>query len=250
MPTRKPASVFRACCNTPHSTQRAFALMELIIVIAVIGILAVIAIPSFQDHQFKSKSPSLAAANKAIANLEWQEMAYSAPERMEIGSTSVVTVNLGGNKTFSELASLLEKTGQTGGQRVEVSDRMDAHLTGSGFEIIPVTPEESQLVSTMRVTTWKWQVKAVDYGVQTLHLSLNARIVVDSKETATSVKTFERKILVQVTSDAGRWAFIVRYWTYLATLLTAIIIPLIVFLWRRFTKANADKGASSSDHPE
>lgn len=250
MSKRKPASVLRACCNAHHSNQCGFALMELMIVIAVIGVLAVIAIPSFQNYQIKSNSSPLAAANKAIANLEWQEMAYSAPERMEIGSTSVVTVNLGGNKTFSELASLLEKTGQTGGQRVEVSDRMDAHLTGSGFEIIPVTPEESQLVSTMRVTTWQWQVKAADYGVQTLHLSLNARLVVDGKETATSVKTFEQEILVQVTSAAGRWAFIVRYWAYLATLLTAIIIPLIVFLWRLFTKANADKAASSSNHPE
>lgn len=248
MSKRKPASVPHAALGC--IALRGFALMELMIVIAVIGVLAAIAIPSFQNYQVKSKYSPLASANQAIAKLEWQEMAYSAPERMEIGSTSMVTVKLGGNKTFAELTSLLEKTGQTGGQRVEVSDRMDAHLTGSGFEITPVTPEESQLVSTTRVTTWQWQVKATDYGTQALHLSLNARLIVDGKDTVTSVKTFEREILVQVTSAAGRWAFIVRYWAYLATLLTAIIIPLIVFLWRLFTKANADKAASSRDHPE
>src|ERR1035437_7849072 len=122
-----------------HCFQGGFGLVGLMVVIAIIGILAVIAIPSFQDYTARPKHSMLASANQAIAKLEWQEMVYSAPERMEIGSTSVVTVKLGGNKSFAELVSLLEKAGQTGGQRVEVSNRMYAHLVGNGFEITPVT---------------------------------------------------------------------------------------------------------------
>ena len=152
-----------------------FTIWELVIALAIIGVLLLVAVPQFQSYTVpQNRQPSiLAAADKELAKLDWQQMAFTAPDRMELGSTVPVDVALGGNKTFAELVPLLENAGKAEGQRVQVADRMEARLTGSGFEIIANTPE-TQLVSTTQATRWRWQVKAKDLGNQKLYLSLNA----------------------------------------------------------------------------
>lgn len=223
-----------------------FTLPELVIILAILGFLALFVIPYFQDNRARSRQPSiLEAADKELARLDWQEMAYTAPERMEIGSTMIVDVALGGNKTIAQLIPLLENAGKAEGQRIQVSDRMEARLTGNSFEIVANTPE-TQLVSTAQATKWQWQVKANNLGDQKLYLSLNALLSVNGKDTTKSVRTFQRVISVQVTSIAGTWAFVERYWVYLTAILTAVIIPIFVYLWKRLNKA---KGSKSADMP-
>lgn len=232
----------KQCKCVPHGFA-GFTVWDLVIVLAVVAVLALVAVPQYQSYDLKIRRPSiLAAVDKELAKLDWQQMAYTAPDRMEIGSTVTVDVALGGNRTFAELVPLLENAGKAEGQRVQVADRMEARLTGSGFEIIPNTPE-TQLVSTTQATRWLWQVKAKDLGTQKLYLSLNALLSLNGKDTAKSVMTFQREISVQVTSISGTWAFVERYWAYLTVALTAVILPLFVYLWKKLTKADGAKPA-------
>lgn len=218
-----------------------FTVWEFAIVLAIVAVLALVAMPRYQSYDQKIQKPSiLAAVDKELAKLDWQQMAYTAPDRMEIGSMVTVDVVLGGNRTFAELVPLFENAGKAEGQRVQVADRMEAKLTGSGFEIIATTPE-TQLVSTTQVTIWRWQVKAKDLGNQKLYLSLNALLSVNGKDTAKSIMTFQREISVQVTSVSGIWAFLERYWAYLTVAFTAVILPLFVYLWKKLTKADGAK---------
>ena len=214
-----------------------FSVWEIVIVLAIIGILALIAVPQFsKDRKKPPMTPSiLTEVDNELAKLEWQQMAYTAPNHMELGSTATVKVVIGGNKTFDELVSLLENAGKIEGLMVQVSDKMEAQLTGRGFEIITNTPE-IQLVSTLQTTNWQWIVKAKDLGNQKLYLSLNALLTVNNQLTKKSINTFQREIIVQVTSVGGIWAFIERYWTYFALLLTAVLIPLFVHLWKKVDK--------------
>jgi type IV pilus assembly protein PilA len=59
-----------------HSVQKGFTLIELMIVVAIIGILAAIAIPAYQDYTIKSRvseGASLSGAFKTAIEVYWSE---------------------------------------------------------------------------------------------------------------------------------------------------------------------------------
>jgi type II secretory pathway component PulJ len=233
-----------------QATKQGFALVELLVVFFLVAIVAMVAVPSYKKalhhaQQQNDHVPALAKADQALAKLPWQELAYRAPESVEIGAGALVEVAIGGDESLTQLTRLLQSTGEAGGERVQVSDRMQAHLTGEGFEITPTTPE-IQLVSTREPTLWQWRVKASSLGDKKLDLSMNAQLTVNGKEAAKSVRTFEREIHVRITSVRGLWSFIEYYWAYLGALATGLI-SLVVYFWKK--KVDNENVATSPTTP-
>ena len=67
---------------------KGFTLIELMIVVAIIGILAAIAIPNFLNYQCKARQSEAKTNLGAIANLQevyWAEKTQYAPDRTTLG---------------------------------------------------------------------------------------------------------------------------------------------------------------------
>jgi len=109
---------------------------------------------------------------------------------------------------------------------------MQARLTGLNFEIIAVTPEE-QAVSGLEDTKWKWEIKAKSSGLQKLHLTLSALVIVEGNNTYKTIRTFDKEIKVQVSIGHRITKFIIDNvkWMW-----TPIIFPIFVWVWRKIRK--------------
>jgi len=118
-----------------HSVQKGFTLIELMIVVAIIGILAALAIPAYSDYTIKAKASeagTLTGAVKTAVEIYWSEEAdlpgsfadidaldgatfeSTYVSSISIQADGVISVILTGNATLqSETVIYTPSTGQT-----------------------------------------------------------------------------------------------------------------------------------------
>lgn len=190
-------------------------------------------------------SDPLARVQVIVDGFGLANIAFNPPETMVVGDRKLVELLLSPEETQAALRAALPDGDRVSAETaaVQVAPRMEARLAGLGFAIESLGPVE-QVVSRTQRTRWLWAVVPTTAGVQPLHLSLSARIDVDGHDTPFVVRTFDREIVVRVTtaqraqallSEHGSWAW------------SALAVPLLGFLWKRH-KQSREQRKADGDH--
>jgi hypothetical protein len=173
--------------------------------------------------------------DSVLENMAQGNIAFNAPDSMmELGHALTVQLLLDSSRPIEELQRMIQErmideSGVIEGYQIRISETMEARLTGKGFQITAITPEE-QPVSTKEPTEWKWDITAIEYGTQRLHLTLSAILFFQGDKKTRSIKTFDKIILVKVSFCKRITSFIGKNWQWLWT---TLLIPIVSWLWKR-----------------
>jgi len=172
---------------------------------------------------------SFSAIDRTLKNMKMANIAFNTPESMNLEKTELIHLILDMKKSVATLKNMIEGEGKKVGDRIRISSRMKARLTGQNFQIIAITPE-IQAISGSYVTEWKWDIKPERTGSQKLHLTLSALIDVEGESTERAIETFDRVIDIQVTPGQTIKTFFKNNWQWLWMVVFA---PIGTFLWRK-----------------
>ncbi len=176
--------------------------------------------PSLPDS---SQTMQLYYIDAVLENMAEGRIAFNVPDSvMKLNESSTIQFLLDLTKTVEELESMFKESEVIESHRVRISETMEARLTGNGFRITAITPEQ-QPISTVETTEWKWEINAIEAGPQHLHLTLSAIIFFRDEKMARTIRTFDKKIFVEVSLGKRITGFINNNWQWLWT---ALLIPI------------------------
>jgi hypothetical protein len=180
--------------------------------------------------QLTATSPEFLTSVDKLYRRRRANIAFNTPRELNLKQEAQIKLLLDTRKSTEELKRQISELGEKEGATIEISNRMQARLTGSSFSITAITPEV-QAVSDNDSTIWKWEVKPLESGSHTLHLTLSMMLKVDGESTERTVESFDRSIDVNVKWSESFVDFVAKNWQWLWA---AILLPAVGWLINRF----------------
>jgi hypothetical protein len=213
--------------------ERTKTILRLLISALLIGFTIIVALQAYWFFFGKSIpvafSTGVSTFDLLFSQLDPGQIAFAVPKEMGYGETKQATLLLSKTKTIQELEQSLEESDLVRGHTIKVADIMEAHLSGNEFEILAVSPEV-QPISGRETTEWKWDIKPKDFGSLPLHLSVNAKLMLDGQERTRAIRTFDETVYVHVTWPRSAIIFVRNNWQWLWT---TLLVPVAGWLWHR-----------------
>ncbi len=176
--------------------------------------------------------------DRIVQGLPWGSMAYNAPETMSYGETREIELLLSPTETAEQLQSQLRQPTDAQSANLQVGNRMEAVLTGTGFEIEALSPP-LQAVTSTRPTRWRWRIAPTRYGPQQLNLSLLAHIDVAGDSAPLVVETKDAVIQVEITLVQQVSGFVEANWKWLWA---TFVFPVVGYRLRRRRESDYETG--------
>jgi len=174
---------------------------------------------------------------QALANffdkMKWGNLVFTVPDSMELYETKGIHMLLSLTKSAKELQQLMNATDVLRERKIRVSKVMAARLKGEGFRVEPLT-EALQAVDVQGETQWKWEVTALQPGVQKLHLTIDAIVNIDGRDMPHTVQSLSEEIQIHVSWPQQLSRFVAENWQWLWT---AVAVPVIGWYWERRKKS-------------
>jgi hypothetical protein len=206
------------------------------------------AAPAARDGIGKTDEPAandaMSEVDRKLANLPLGNIAFNTPETIPLGSTATIELLVSMKEAEDALRqSLRGPGGVETAHDIKISDQMEAKVTGLNFRIEPITPER-QAISHTQETEWRWQIEPTKSDTLELNLTLSALIKVDGESSARAIRTFEKKILVNV-PFTQRVATAMN--NNIGLLTTVVLIPVAGGTWRYVRKRKRRQAPSPDD---
>ena len=198
---------------------------------------SVAAAPAQPETEAPPPDTSTTAVDQILSQLVLGDVAFNAPEKINIEDTVSIRVALSPDQGAAAVSARIEEPGKRIAETLQVSNLMQARLTGEGFKIVAVTPEKQAVSSG--ITEWLWDVTPLKEGKHQLTLSMDALITVNGEVVPKTLRTYRKPIEVEVTtaqvagnllSEHGKWAW------------STLLLPL--FAW--FAKKRKDRAGGKT----
>jgi len=171
----------------------------------------------------------LSKIDKILEELDFGNIVFNVPSTINIKNTAVIQLLLGMEVPLNELKQNVVAEGEIVGASIQVSNRMQARLSGPNFSITTITPEE-QAVSRKNITEWKWEIKPITSGRHYLHLTLSVVLIVEGTSSPRVIRTFDKLIAIEITWYQRTGLFFQNNWHWLWT---ALLVPIGGWLWKK-----------------